>query len=229
MKKIIFIFCIIAVSVSGQTKDPQVILDKVKQKFSTVKDYSVDAHIKVDVDFIKVPEMDAKVYFKQPDKMKLDSKGFAMLPRQAFNFSPNTFLQNKHTPVYTGAEKLNGKNVDVLRIIPSSDSSEVVMTTLWIDQANSIVRKIESTSRKGGTFQIELSYNNTSGYPLPSNIKFTFDLPDMGGRRGIAQSSGDKEEKKSDKPGRGVVKIDYKGYKVNQGLSDDIFKETKKK
>lgn len=228
MKKIILLIIITTGFLYPQTKDPQEILDKVKNKFNTVKDYSVDTRINVDIEYIKVPDMTAKVYFKQPDKMKMDSKGFAMLPKQAFNFSPNNFLLKNYTSVYSGTEMLNGKTLAIIKVIPKSDSSDVVLTTLWIEQESSIVRKIESTSKKGGTFRIDLSYNSKTNYPLPSFIKFVFDMPDMGGGRKPGINMENSDVKKKDHPGQGIVKIEYSGYKVNQGLSDELFKEKKK-
>jgi len=227
MKKIILLL-IVTMSISAQSKDPQKILDKVVQNFNSVQDYTVNAKINVDIEFLKVPEMNAKVYFKQPDKMKMDSKGFAMLPRQAFNFSPNSLLEKKHTSVYTGTEKLNGKNVDVIRVIPTSDSSEVILSTLWIEQDKYLIRKIESTSRQGGTFQINLSYDGKSAYPLPSSIKFEFDLPKLNLPKKLSGKMDNKEEKKSDHPGKGIVMIKYSDYKVNQGIPDAVFAEKKK-
>ena len=45
----------------SQSKDPDLILKKVIESFSKIKDYEVDVNIKVDVDFIKVPDTKAKI------------------------------------------------------------------------------------------------------------------------------------------------------------------------
>ena len=66
----------------AQTESPERILDEVKKKFGSVQDYIVDVKVKVDVDFIKVPDTEAKFYFKEPDKVHIESKQFAMFPRQ---------------------------------------------------------------------------------------------------------------------------------------------------
>jgi outer membrane lipoprotein-sorting protein len=68
MKKLKFVFLFLlicfTVSVSGQSKDPDDILDRVKAAFIMIEDYEVDIQIKVDVDFLKVPDSEAKLYFK---------------------------------------------------------------------------------------------------------------------------------------------------------------------
>ena len=48
------------------------IIKNLKDNFKKVKDYTADVDIKVDVSFLKVPEMKAKIYFKQPDKTHIE-------------------------------------------------------------------------------------------------------------------------------------------------------------
>ncbi len=93
MYKIIVIFLAINFLIIPQKKDPDQILQKVVANFEKIKDYEVDVNIKVDVEFLKVPESNAKIFFKQPDKIALKSEGFAMLPKNGFNFSPASLLK----------------------------------------------------------------------------------------------------------------------------------------
>ena len=140
MKKLIF-FLAVPVIIFCQSKDPYAILNKVKDNFERVKDYQVEALIKVNMEFLKVPDMKATIYFKQPNKLKLDSKEFAMLPKQAFNFSPTALLDNKYNAIYVGQDKIDGSVVSVIKVIPSSVSAGIILTTLWVDTEKNIVRK----------------------------------------------------------------------------------------
>lgn len=211
-------------------KDPEYILKNVRDKFSTtVKDYSVDAHIKVDVDFLKTPDMDARIYFKQPDKVKLNSQGFAMLPKQAFNLSPERFLKDDHNSLYVGQENINNSVCDVVKVLPKAEDSDIILSTLWVDKEKSVIRKVESAARKGGSFIIELNYDNKNSYPLPVAIKFTFDLPRYNAPRGLAGgNSKDQVKGKSKTTEKGTVYVTYSNYSINKGLSDSIFEEKKK-
>jgi outer membrane lipoprotein-sorting protein len=59
LKMIIKIFTIallLTTVVFTQKKDPEAILEKVKLEFEKIDDYQVDVRIKVDVDFLKMPE-----------------------------------------------------------------------------------------------------------------------------------------------------------------------------
>jgi hypothetical protein len=227
MKKLLFLFTL-SVCVFGQAKDPYTILNKVKSNFERVKDYKVETSIKVNMDFIKVPDMKATIYFKQPNKLKLDSKEFAMLPKQAFNFSPTGLLNNKYNALYVGKDKIDGSSVDVIKVIPNSDSLGIILSTLWIDTDKNLVKKIESNGKRGTT-QIELKYTNGFQYPLPNKIVFSFDVPQMPAMQDPRMKK-EGTDKKNDqkKPDRGTVEITYSNYKVNQGLPDSFFEEKKK-
>jgi len=227
MKKLLFLL-LIPVVVFCQTKDPYEILNKVKQNFERVKDYQVEALIKVNMEFLKVPDMKAVIYFKQPDKVKMDSKEFAMLPKQAFNFSPTALLDNKYNAIYVGQDKINGQEESIIKVIPNSDSSRVILSTLWIDTDKNLVRKIVSTVRRGGDTQIQLSYNNNSKYPLPEKITFSFEVPKLQYLQDPREKKLETEKKNEPKQtDKGTVTITYTDYKVNQGLPDSIFQEKK--
>lgn len=231
MKKLLLIL-FISVSLFGQTKDPYKILDAVKEKFNNVKDYEVDATITVDVNFLRVPESKAKIYFKQPDKLKLDSEGFALLPKEGINFSPNKLLSGDFSTIYIKSDSLENHTVDVVKVIPTGDSAEVILTTLWVDSEMNVVRKIETTTKRNGTFEINLSYTESTYKFLPSEIKLMFSVSEMQIPKAISGELNNNEEtgrrRKKDEPMTGTVIVKYTNYKINRGLKDSLFENEKR-
>lgn len=220
-----------------QKTTPESIVENVRKKFYEVEDYQVDVKINVDVDFLKVPETKAKIFFRQPDKIKFNSEGFALLPREGLNFSPLTVLQGDFTSLLEKEDLLDGKNVYVIKIIPLGGASEVILTTLWIDKKDFIIYKVESTTKMNGTFYIDLKYEQkNSKYPLPSSLVFTFDISRTNLPTAIAGgytgSKKDEKEsprgKKKNKLTKGTVTISYSNYIINKGIDDSIFEERKK-
>ena len=67
------------------------ILEHLQAKFAEIDNYSVLLSIKTDITQVHVPQMEVMVFFKQPDKLHLQSKGFAMLPREGLLINPNRF------------------------------------------------------------------------------------------------------------------------------------------
>jgi outer membrane lipoprotein-sorting protein len=224
MKTLILILLMFA-AVHAQNKDPELILNEVKNEFSKIEDYEVDVKIKIDINFLKVPESKAKIFFKQPDKVKLNSEGFALLPKEGLNFSPAKLLNNDYTAIYSKLDSIDGRYVDVVKVLPSSDSSDVVLTSLWVDELEHVVRKIETTTKRAGTFSIVLNYENITNLHLPSEVIFSFNVSDMQLPKSL---TGDFDEqpvskKENGKQMKGTVTVTYSNYKVNQGLPDSIF------
>lgn len=226
MKKIFFLL-VIPFLIFAQTKNPDAIIKNVKQTFDRVKDYTVDVNIKVDVSFLKVPEMKAKLYFKQPDKIHIESDGFAMLPRDGLYTSPMSFLKNDYTAIFARDEVFNGINTSVIKIIPLNDKGDLILTTLWIDQSRNEIVKVESTTKLNGTFTLILDYGNNK-YPLPASMEFTFNADKMKLPQ-FPQDQQDNSKKKKSGMISGKVFITYSNYVVNKGISDSIFEKNDKK
>jgi outer membrane lipoprotein-sorting protein len=212
-----------------QTKDPDLILKKVIETFGKVKDYVVDVQVKVDIDFIKVPDTKAKIYFKQPDKINFESDGFAMLPKEGINFSPLSFLKKDYTALFQKEEYLDSHLLCVIKIIPSSDQGDIVLTTLWVDQSYNIIRKVESTTKTNGTFTIDLKYDEgNKDYYLPSSMVFGFNIDKMNLPKVLSEQAETESRKNIGKTTYGKVYITYSNYRINKGISDKIFEKKKK-
>ncbi|MDR3609580.1 MAG: hypothetical protein P4L27_03350 [Ignavibacteriaceae bacterium] len=228
MKSLFILILLVCGLNYSQSKDPDLILKKVKDSFSKIKDYEVDVQVKVDVDFIKVPDTKAKIYFKQPDKINFESDGFAMLPKEGINFSPLSFLKTEYTALFQKEDVIDGFPVSIIKVIPSSDQSDIVLTTLWIDQSYNIIRKVESTTKTNGTFTIDLKYDiKKKDYYLPYSMVFGFNVDKMNLPKTFSGEAETESRRNIGKSTTGKVYITYSNYKVNQGLSDKIFEKKK--
>lgn len=231
MKKYFLLFLFLFTFTQVEANNPDEILDRVKSKFDLVKDYRVDVNIKVDVDFLKVPEAKAEILFKQPDKVKINSEGFALLPKEGLNFSPNFLLSKNFTSIYEKEEIIDGKKFDVIKIIPLGVSSEIILSTLWIEQGKYLIHKVESTTKLNGTFTLELSYDDKFKYPLPTKMIFKFDASRINIPRGMSGDASEERPRRRRNENRmtqGIVTITYSNYEVNVGLDDKLFDEKKK-
>lgn len=230
MKALLF-FLILTTSVFSQTKNAEEILEQVKTKFSKIEDYEVDIKISVDMEFLRIPKVSAKVYFKQPDKMKMDSKDFAVLPKEGISFSPISFLKKNYSAMYIKTDTLDKADVDVVKIIPLDDSTNIILSTLWIDSENHIIRKVETTTKKTGTLTARLFYGKNLELGLPEKMEFNFNienpkLPEM-----LEMDAGGVKKPlgKISKNLSGKIEVLYSNYKINQGLEDSFFEEETKK
>lgn len=228
MKKIFLLFLIVFAveNILPQNPDPKTILNKVKEKFLTVKDYTVDVRIKVDVDFLRVPVTEAQILFKQPNKTRIKSEGFALLPKAGLNFSPTQILEGEFTSFFDSEQKIGDNSVYVIKIIPLGNDGEIVLSTLWIDKNLFLLRKIETATKLNGVFTLELEYDpKITKHPLPASMLFSFDISKISFPKSVTGEVSDESNKrrKKNKLTKGTVTINYSNYKVNKGIADFEF------
>lgn len=228
---LLILFCVTS-NLKSQSKDPDLILERVKEAFNKIEDYEVDIHLKIDVEFLKMPESDAKLFFKYPDKLHVESEKFALLPRRGLNFSPSNLISEKYTAIYEREDTIRNITVSVVKVIPIGNDNNVILSTFWIDQSRDLILKVESSRKPYGTFTIELTYDlYDDQYELPSYLEFTFTVdPSMLKRQRDMDMNQDKpEQKEKGETKTGKVFISYSNYKVNTGLPDELFEDNQNK
>ena len=134
-------------------QDINTLVLKAKQKIEKVNDYQATGRMKTNVTFLKVPITNVKVYFKKPNKLKVKSeKGVSFIPKGAVSINMNNILAgNDYTIIDAGVEKLGNVPVRIARLLPNNDNNDVVLSTLYIDAASSLILKAKTTTRDNGT------------------------------------------------------------------------------
>ena len=127
LKNILLICTILACSVCMPMQtmaqaDP--LIEKVSQKLAQVNDYVAEGVMKTDVSFIKASLGKVKVYFKKPNLLKVKKEGgISLLPRGGVSLTINTLLNTRqYTTIPAGNQLLNGKNLTVIKLIPTDDN-----------------------------------------------------------------------------------------------------------
>ncbi len=224
-------FLLISLSAKSQEIDPQALLDSMQFNFNQVKDYSADIKIKLDVDFIKIPIREAKLYYKFPNKLKMKSNGFALLPKRGLNFSGGDLLNKKYQALYIKTETIQARPLCVVKIIPMDENSEIIIATLWIDRAKQLIYKLDATTKSSGSFTIRFAYPTpANAFKLPSTLLFDFDVAKMEIPAAISGDYNSEKPKESKKgPSRGKITLTYSNYLVNKGIPDTFFVDEKAK
>jgi hypothetical protein len=224
----ILLFSFFTTTVHAQT-DAKVILRSVYTKLQKAKDYSVNANIKVDMPFIRMLPIDAKIYFKQKDKFKVDSKSIAIVPRQGFDQSSKMLADtNSFTAIFQGTEKIGMVMTSIVNIIPLSDTSDLILGKLWIDPVQSVILKSQLTTKSNGTILTEYTYGAQVVYGLPDQMIFSVDVKKFKIPKTVAgdtnTNSADKTEKAKENK-KGKIYITLTDYVVNKGILDSVFKK----
>lgn len=230
MKKIItVVVCIVLAHVAVCAQDMTALVNKVKSKLDQVNDYTAEGMLKTDVTFIKAPSGKVKVYFKKPDKFKLRKDGgISILPKGGVSVNTNAMVMTSNfVALAAGESVIDGNTTKVVKLLPVDESSEIVLSTLYIDEANLLVRKAVTTTKENGTYEINMTYGKYSSYGLPDKVVFVFNTKDYKLPKGVTLEF-DEGEKPSDldklKNKKGRVEITYTTYTINKGVDDSVFK-----
>ena len=215
----------LSMNVIAQT-DP--LIEKVSQKLAQVNDYVAEGVMKTDVAFIKASLGKVKVYFKKPNLLKVKKEGgISLLPRGGVSLTINTLLNTKqYTTIPAGNQVLNGKNLTVIKLIPTDDNLDWVISTLWIDPVEALVYKTATTTKENGSYEIMMQYGEYDKQGLASKIIFSFNTKDYKLPNGITLEFGDEDptaKQKALKNKKGTIEITYSKYTINKGVPNNIF------
>ena len=206
----------------AQTPTAAEILQNMKKQFESVKDYTATLKVAVDMERMQIPEMQVTIYFKQPDKIHIEAKNFAMVPREAMGVIPAQLIDKFDATVVETQQK---ENVIVykLRLISKPEKGKPVHESyIWVDGVRWVVIHFESTPSEVRKVAVDLEYETVDGqYTLPSKIEARMDTQQP------ADSSAEKTYSPQRLPRKGTASIIYSDYKVNTGLSDEIFEKKK--
>lgn len=229
MKKFLFFFLFTIICIAASAQDMTALINKVKTKLEQVNDYVADGVLKTDVTFIKAPAGKVKVYFKKPDKFKLQKDGgISILPKGGVSVNMSSMMStNNFVALTAGESDVDGYKTKIVKLLPTDENSNIVLSTLYIDEKNLLVRKSVTTTKDNGTYEIGLTYGKYSSYGLPDKVVFSFNTKDYKLPKGVTLEF-DEGEKKSDadklKNKKGKVEITYSSYTINKGVDDNVFK-----
>ena len=203
------------------------LIQAVYSKMQKVKDYSVQANIKVDMPFIRILPVEVTIYFKQKDKFKVKSESIAIVPRQGFDQIQKMLADaNSFTCMIQGEEKIGVIQTTIMNVIPLSDTSEMILGKFWIDPVQLVILKSQLTTRSSGTIVTEYSYGDQLEYGLPDQMIFSIDANKFRMPKNITDEMNTSNTGKADKSNenkKGKIYIVLTNYQVNKGIPDSVF------
>jgi outer membrane lipoprotein-sorting protein len=217
------------VSHTGWAQNEAALVKAVRAKLDKVTDYQASGQMKIDVSFIKAPQSVITVYYKKPNNFKVKkSDGISILPKGGVTVNINSLLgTTNYTVVPAGTVTLLGKTLKVVKLLPLDENSDVVLTTLYIDEKEKLIRKSNVTTKENGSYEMELEYGKYAGWGLPDKVVFLFSTKDYKLPKGITfeYEKGEKKKAEPAKVQKGRIEIAYTNYIINKGISDAVFRD----
>ncbi len=215
MMRVTLLIVLTALSASfTYARTADALLKELRAKMTRAKSYTAQLKIKVDVPFMRVPDMTATLKHTAPDKTTIDAPGFAMLPKDGVDLGALKMLSKDFTAIDMGVENSMRK----IKVLPSDESSDIVVATIWVDTTAMVARKVISTTKKAGTVTIELSYGNAKArsYALPSFTKISMEMDALKIPKSISGDFDGNSRKPAAKPGpvKATVQVWYESYVI---------------
>lgn len=229
MKKIFLLILSMNVMLVAQSQSAGDVINQVKLKLDKVNDYEATGKMKTSVIFIKVPVATVKVYYKKPNKLRINNEsGISFIPKGSANINLSNIFISTFGFDIIDMGKESKTNLRIIKLLPKDENAEVILATLYIDETQSLIKKTKTTTKENGTYELEMSYGKYAAYGLADKVIFTFNTKDYKLPKGITfdYDDGSKKEQSADKlkDKKGKVEITYSGYIINKGVPDSVFK-----
>jgi outer membrane lipoprotein-sorting protein len=228
MRKLLVLLFIVSCHFSfGQTADE--IVAKLRAKLISVKDYEAVGKLKTDVAFLKIPISAVRIFYRYPDLFRIKKDGgISVLPKGGIKVNMSAMIADgNYTALHAGRIKWKDQDLAMVKLIPNDMNSDVVITTLYVDDKEMLIRKSITSTKENGTYEMEMDYGKYAKWGLPDKAIMIFSTKDYKLPKGITfeYDAGIANKPKSPKPlsNKGRIEIIYNSYEVNKGLKPEVF------
>lgn len=208
-------------ALGAQAQTAHQIMSSVKHRFDDIKDYTVTVTASVNMERMNIPEMKATMYFKQPDKMHVESKNFSMLPKEGMSLNPSEMLL-KFDATLLKSEIRNGTLSHDLRLVSKAEKGKQVREYfVTVNGDACVVSHIESFPMPGRKITIDFTHAFfAEQYWLPTTMNLVYSSEQTDDAAPDSHSG-----KGRNIPRKGTASIRYTDYKINTGLPDTLFEK----
>lgn len=248
LKLLVFTF-ILSGTISAETLSLDTIKQNVINQFSQIENYKVDIKISVKMTGFRMPRKKIRLYYKSPDKLKIETRGFAVLPKTGIDGNPSKFLdmltqvasietvERDSKSFYKITGNVNSDSLNIPVDVQQSDISKVSMI-VYIDAENWVLTEVNVVLNNETIFTFQTEYMDVDKYLVPKESIFKIGIKgiskwstqnpfDFGGPGSDRQDFDEIAKKAGYDPEKdefvGELKMKFSKYKINEGIDDSIF------
>ena len=241
MKYVLIIFCHLLIAKVDNNNNFGYFIEKTNQKFNSINDYEVDMSISVQIPAFRMPKKKYKVFYKQPNKIKVKSKGFGILPKTGLFTSPsdnfdnlkNLVISNYRDSIYTNDIIIMGDLIiDSLKLEMPNEYSRITfdpIVEVKIDTLNWVIKNVTTRLDTLKLFQIDNYYDYFDDkYYMPKESVVKYFLKDKKIfnwlNKDVSNIIGnDTAINKNNSIVEGTITVHYSKYVINRGIDNQIF------
>lgn len=201
-------------------QDVNTLIKKVKNKLDNINKYEATGTMKTSIAYLKIPIAKVKIQYKKPNDLTIkSSNGVTFVPKGVDAISLQKIFSNEFTAIDGGTEKIKQKTLRVVRLLPISQQSNIVLSTVYINEVDLVVEKSSTTTKDEGTYEMDMQYGKYIQFGLPDRITFTFNAKDYKIPKGLTLDfdNADPKNQKIDKTmlNKGRAEIVFEQYAIN--------------
>lgn len=155
----------------AQEVDPA--LQRLKQRMDSISGFQARVRMEVDISFVNMPVKYAEVLYQRGEAIRITSEDFVMIPKRGLDLTLNELYKYPFMTLNLGKVRFEGRQCDMIKVIPTTDKSDYSIATLWLDTAALRILKSQISTKKNGVFDIVYHYKSEP-LPLPSEILVKF-------------------------------------------------------
>lgn len=213
----------------AHAQNASTILNNVEKGFEGIDDFEVTLEADVDIERVRVPKMQATMYFKKPDRVHFTSSSFVMLPREGIVVNPS-LLRERYNASELGKDTLDGRIVHKLQLDAKAAQIRLRQMLLWVEPSNWTIVRMETMPYQGRVLRLSFAYELVGGtHWLPRTLQASFETTgrDTTDRMELLQVDPDTPQRSEmRRPLRsGTITVRYSDYKLNVGLPDELFEQ----
>jgi len=214
---------------------PLQVFDAIIRPYRNLSDYNVKIQVKVMMPGFRIPDFEAVLYFKKPDKFHIETKSFAPIPRNSGFFDPFQFDPEKNRITFKQTVNLDDMQADLYRVEPGESETRVRFYNVWVGGNPWRILQVENHSFKGTKALVKLTYKNvekgSENWLMPEKAHVHLTFPEG------MQSNDNSSFLIKDNPvsagrikpdeiqGEGDIYISYGDWQINTGLDDSLFQK----
>ncbi|MEN9744973.1 MAG: hypothetical protein RL640_811 [Bacteroidota bacterium] len=220
MKYPTIIFATILIGIHSHAQDVNTLIKQVKNKLDNVNSYIATGSMKTSIAYLKIPIAKVNIQYKKPNDLIIKSNnGVTFVPKGVDAISLQKLFSSEFTAIDGGTEMIKQKKLRKVRLLPTSQQSNIVLSTVYINESDLVVEKSSTTTKEDGTYEMEMQYGKYIQFGLPDRIVFTFNAKDYKIPKGLTLDfdNASSKNQKIDKTmlNKGRAEIVFQQYTIN--------------
>ncbi len=182
------------------------ILSRVQQSYGAIEDYVAELKVITDIPSFEVPPRSFTVYVKRPDKVKIESDSLVVIPKDVLLLGNiEGHLAKAGRVILNGVTRRQGRIIYCLKFFPN-DPDRRDRVLLWVDAERYTLSRTELWAGLNRLLTVYWEHTHVDDrYWLPAEVRCEI----SGGILGAGRP--------------GTVTVSFSGYRINTGLSDELF------